>query len=351
MKKIRRNKTKTFMIKNLEFGGNNNIYIQSMCNTKTKDVEKTVDQILKLEKAGCQIIRVAVLDEQDAYAIKGIVEKINIPLVADIHFNYKLALIAMDMGVHKIRINPGNIRNIDNIKKIVEKAKEKNIPIRIGVNSGSLPNGMKPTAKNLVEAAKYEVDILEKLNFFNICISIKATNVQTTIKAYELAARTFPYPLHVGVTEAGTFIGGTCKSSLGIGSVLLSGIGNTIRVSLTEDPLVEIKVCKELLNACGLSDTIPNLISCPTCGRLEYQMEEITKKIESYLESVNKKITVAIMGCIVNGPGEAREADIGIAGSSDKVIIFKKGIAFKKVEPSKAYDELISIIETEFLDK
>lgn len=348
MKITKRNKTRQFKIGDIELGGNNNIYIQSMTNTKTKDVSSTVKQILELEKAGCHIIRVACLDKEDAYAIREIKKQINIPIVADIHFDYKLALIAMESGVDKIRVNPGNIKNLDNIKKIVDMAKMKKIGIRIGLNSGSLPFNEKATYKNLVKAAQKEVKYFEDLGFFDICLSLKATDVITTIKAYKLASKTFNYPLHLGVTEAGTLIGGSVKSAIGIGSLLNLGIGNTLRVSLTENPILEIKVAREILNATHLGYNIPNLISCPTCGRIEYDMESITKKVEKYLDSVNKQITVSIMGCIVNGPGEAREADIGITGNKDKVIIFKKGKIYKTVKSDIAYDTLIDIIENEF---
>lgn len=344
MKIRKRYETSQIKVKDILIGGNNLISIQSMTNTKTKNVKETVDQILRLEKVGCHIIRLAVLDEEDAKAIKEIKKHINIPLVADIHFDYKLAILSILSGADKIRLNPGNIKNKENIKKIVDLAKEKNIPIRIGVNSGSLPDNLKPTAKNLVKACEKEVKYLEELGFYDICLSLKATSVDTMIKAYKLASKTFKYPLHLGVTEAGTLIGGTVKSSIGIGTLLNMGIGNTIRVSLTEDPILEVKVAKQILNACNLADNIPNLISCPTCGRIEYDMKKITTKVEEYLQNINKKISVAIMGCVVNGPGEAREADIGIAGNRDKVIIFKKGKVYKHILPNEAYNELINLI-------
>lgn len=340
MKKV----TKEIRIDKLIIGGNNPVIIQSMTNTKTKDINKTVEQIKLLEKAGCELVRVAVLDMDDAKAIKQIKDNISIPLVADIHFDYKLALEAIKQGVDKIRINPGNINNKTHIKMIVDACNERNIPIRIGLNTGSLPNNMAPTSENLVEIAKREVKLLEELGFTNIILSLKATDVITNIKAYELASETFTYPLHLGVTEAGTLIGGTVKSSLALGILLNKGIGDTVRVSLTEDPTIEIRVAKEILNNLGLRNDFPNLISCPTCGRLEYDMNPIAKEIEKFLLEINKPIKVAVMGCVVNGPGEAREADIGIAGNNDVVLIFQKGKVIKKVHPSLALDELKKLI-------
>ena len=336
-----RDNTIKFKLKNLEFGGNNHIYIQSMCNTKTKDVDSTVKQIKELEALGCEIIRVAVLDKEDALSIGKIKKNINIPLVADIHFDPELAIIAINQGVDKIRLNPGNINNEAKIKEIVNLCKEKNIPIRIGVNAGSLPKDIaKPTPENMIEAAKRHISILEKLNFTNIALSLKASNINLTIAAYKLASEVFPYPLHVGITEAGTSFKGLIKSSIGISKILDLGIGNTIRVSLTDDPKYEVIAAKEILKELHHLDNIPTLTSCPTCGRTQYDMIPIAKEIEDYLNYVNKKIHVAVMGCAVNGPGEAKEADIGIAGGINEALLFKKGVVVKKIKSEDILKEL-----------
>lgn len=326
-----RSETRPLKLGPYTFGGNNKVYIQSMTNTKTKDVEATVKQIKELETAGCEIIRVAVLDMEDAKSLGAIKAQIAIPLVADIHFDYQLALEAVRQGVDKIRINPGNIPDREKVKMIVEACKEKQIPIRIGVNSGSLPRGMEPTAENMVLAAKNHIEILESLDFYDIALSLKATDIDLTIKAYELAAKTFPYPLHLGVTEAGTTFSGSIKSAMGLGIILHQGIGNTIRVSLTDNPIIEIRAAKEILKNLGLIDNTPNLISCPTCGRIQYDMMDIAKEIEEYLYTVKKKINVAIMGCAVNGPGEARHADIGVAGGKNEALLFRRGEVIGKI--------------------
>ncbi|MGI6782086.1 MAG: flavodoxin-dependent (E)-4-hydroxy-3-methylbut-2-enyl-diphosphate synthase [Acholeplasmataceae bacterium] len=336
--------TKVIKINNLSIGGNNPILIQSMTTTKTKDINATVKQILSLEKAGCELIRVAVLDMEDAKAIGSIKQQIHIPLIADIHFDYKLALEAINQGVDKIRINPGNINNLEHVKLIVDACTKKEIPIRIGINSGSLPNNLEPTSENLINFMKSEVKILEDLGFTNIVLSLKTTDVKTTIETYRLASKTFNYPLHLGVTEAGTLIGGTVKSSLALGVLLNEGIGDTIRISLTEDPILEIRVAKEILNNLNLRNDLPTLISCPTCGRIEYDMKPIAKEIDLFLQTINKPIKVAVMGCVVNGPGEAKDADIGITGNNDVVLIFSKGKVIKKVHPSEALDELKKLI-------
>ena len=339
-----RKETKVIKVGNILIGGNNPVIIQSMTTTKTKDTNATISQILSLEKAGCELVRVAILDMDDARAISKIKSGINIPLVADIHFDYKLALEAINQGIDKIRINPGNINNKKHLQLIVDKCLEYNIPIRIGLNSGSLPNNLEPTSQNLIKLAKKEVKLLEDLGFRDIILSLKTTDVKTNIEVYQLASKQFDYPLHLGVTEAGTLIGGTVKSTLALGILLSEGIGDTIRISLTEDPLLEVRVAKELLNNLGLRNDFPNLISCPTCGRLEYDMKPIANEIETFLLEINKPIKVAVMGCVVNGPGEAREADIGIAGNDDIVLIFKKGKVIKKVHPSEALDELKKLI-------
>ncbi|MDY0075080.1 MAG: flavodoxin-dependent (E)-4-hydroxy-3-methylbut-2-enyl-diphosphate synthase [Acholeplasmataceae bacterium] len=328
-----------------QLGGNNKVYIQSMTNTYTKDVDATVKQIKQLTEAGCEIVRVAVLDMVDAKSLGDIKRQISIPLVADIHFDYRLALEAIHQGVDKIRLNPGNIPKREHVMEVVEACKKKKIPIRIGVNSGSLPNRMAPTPENMVETAKHHVEILESMDFHDIVLSLKATDMNLMIEAYRLAAKTFPYPLHLGVTEAGTAFSGAIKSAMGIGILLSEGIGNTIRVSLTDNPVLEIQAAKEILKNLGLKEKVPNLISCPTCGRIQYDMIDIAKRIEQYLLKVNKTINVAIMGCAVNGPGEASHADIGIAGGKGEALLFRHGKVIKKIKESEVYDVLVQEID------
>lgn len=340
-----RNQTRTITVGNIEIGGNNHVIIQSMTNTKTKDIEATVKQIQDLQAAGCQIVRLACLDEEDAKAIKEIKQQVSVPLVADIHFDYRLALKAIASGIDKIRINPGNIGSIDKVKMVVDACKEHHIPIRIGVNSGSLEKDIlekygRPTAKGMVESAKKHIDILESLDFYDTCISLKSSNTLLTIEAYKLASETFDYPLHLGVTEAGTKLGGTIKSSLGIGTLLYQGIGNTIRVSLSDNPVEEIKVAKTLLKELQLLDNVPTLVSCPTCGRIQYDLIPIAKEIEDFLNTIQTNITVAIMGCAVNGPGEAKHADIGIAGGIKEGLLIKKGEIIRKVKQEDMVTEL-----------
>ena len=338
---FKREQTKQFYLKNLQFGGNHHIYIQSMCNTKTSDIKNTIQQILELETLGCEIIRVSILDKEDALSISKIKKEIHIPLVADIHFDPELAIIAIQQGIDKIRLNPGNISNKEKIKEIVTLCKEKNIPIRIGVNGGSLPKDIaKPTPEHMIEAAKRHISILEELGFENICLSLKASNIDLTIQAYQLASQTFPYPLHIGITEAGTSFKGLIKSSIGISKILDLGIGNTIRVSLTDDPKYEVIAAKEILKELHFKDDVPTLTSCPTCGRTQYNMIPIAKEIEDYLNFINKKIHVAVMGCVVNGPGEAKEADIGVAGGKGEAILFKKGVIVKKIKEENILEEL-----------
>ena len=304
------NRTNTRKIKvgNLSIGGENKVVIQSMTNTKTKDVDATVKQILELEKAGCEIIRVACLDIEDAKAIKDIKAKVHIPIVADIHFDYKIALEAINSGVDKLRINPGNIGGRDRVEKVVNACKEKKIPIRIGVNAGSLEKellekyGGSPTADAMVESALKHIKILEELDFHDICVALKASNLDLCIAAYEKANETFDYPLHIGITEAGTAFSGTIKSSIGLGVLLRQGIGNTIRVSLSDNPVEEIKVAKEILKNCGLYKKSPTLVSCPTCGRTQIDLIPIAKEVEEFLQGIEVPITVAVMGCAVNGP-------------------------------------------------
>ena len=349
-----REETRSVQVGNLTIGGNNHVVIQSMCNTKTKNVEATIKQINALEQAGCELVRVAVFDKEDAYAIKEIKKGIHIPLVADIHFDYRLALIAIESGIDKVRINPGNIGSIEKVKAVVDACKEKHIPIRIGVNGGSLEKEIlekygEPTPEGMVESAMKHVKILEDLDFHDIVISLKSSNTMLTIKAYELASKTFPYPLHVGVTEAGTALGGTIKSALGIGTLLYEGIGNTIRVSLSDDPVEEIKVAKILLKELGLLKGVPTLVSCPTCGRIQYDLIPIAKEMEDFLKDIHLDITVAIMGCAVNGPGEARHADIGIAGGVGEGLLIKHGEIVKHVKQEDMVqtlkDEILKMVE------
>lgn len=349
-----REETRSVQVGHLTIGGNNHVVIQSMCNTKTKNVEATIKQINALEEAGCELVRVAVFDKEDAYAIKDIKKGIHIPLVADIHFNYKLALIAIESGIDKVRINPGNIGSIEKVKAVVDACKKKHIPIRIGVNGGSLEKDIlekygEPTPEGMVESAMKHVKILEDLDFHDIVISLKSSNTMMTIKAYELASKTFPYPLHVGVTEAGTALGGTIKSALGIGTLLYEGIGNTIRVSLSDDPVEEIKVAKILLKELGLLKGVPTLVSCPTCGRIQYDLIPIAKEMEDFLKDIHLDITVAIMGCAVNGPGEARHADIGIAGGVGEGLLIKHGEIVKRVKQEDMVqtlkDEILKMVE------
>lgn len=345
-----RTQTRSFQVGHITMGGNNHVIIQSMCNTKTKDIQATVQQIHALEKAGCEVVRVAIFDQEDAYAIQDIKKQIHIPLIADIHFDYRLALLAIENGIDKIRINPGNIGSMDKIKAVVEACQKHHIPIRIGVNGGSLEKDIlekygKPTAQGMIESAQKHVDILESLNFHDYAISLKSSNTLLTIEAYTLASQTFDCPLHIGVTEAGTKLGGTIKSSLGIGTLLYQGIGNTIRVSLSADPVEEIKVAKTLLKELELIDHVPTLVSCPTCGRIQYDLIPVANEIEDFLNNIHSDITVAIMGCAVNGPGEAKHADIGIAGGVKEGLLIKKGEIIKKVKQ----EDMVSVLKEEIL--
>lgn len=334
---------------NLLIGGENPIVIQSMTNTTTSDVEATVNQIKKLEAAGCQMVRMTINNEEAAKAIGEIKKKVDVPLCADIHFDYKLALLAIENGIDKLRINPGNIGSDENIKAVVEKAKEKNIPIRIGVNSGSIEKHIlekygKPTADGMVESAMYHINLLEKNGFNDIVVSLKASNVKMMVEAYRKISKLVDYPLHLGVTEAGTAFQGTVKSAIGIGALLVDGIGDTIRVSLTEDPVEEIKVAKEILKVLGMIEAGVEIVSCPTCGRTEIDLIGLAKKVEKEFENENRKIKIAVMGCVVNGPGEAREADYGVAGGKGVGVLFKKGQIVKKVDESEILIELKKLI-------
>lgn len=347
---MKRNQTRPVKVGSITIGNQNKIYIQSMCNIKTSHVDEVVKQIKQLTAYGCQIIRCSILDEEDAKALKEIKSKISIPLVADIHFDYRLAILAMDFGADKIRINPGNITSLDKVKLIIEKAKEKGVAIRIGVNSGSLDketlalNDDRVTANGIVTLAKKYVDFFEAQNFYNIVISLKASSCLTTIEAYKLASKTFNYPLHLGITEAGSKDIGLIRSSAGLSPLILEGIGDTLRISLSCDPLEEVIAAKRLLHDLGMYDDFPTLISCPTCGRTEVDICTLSDQISQYLLTVNKKITVAIMGCVVNGPGEASHADIGLAGGKNSYVLFYKGKVVKTISQKEAYDELIYAI-------
>ncbi|MFT9494969.1 flavodoxin-dependent (E)-4-hydroxy-3-methylbut-2-enyl-diphosphate synthase [Anaerosolibacter sp.] len=346
----KRKVTRSVQCGNLKIGGDAPISIQSMTNTDTRDVQATVNQILRLEEAGCEIVRIAILDEEAANAIKRIKSQIHIPLVADIHFDYRLALLAIENGIDKLRLNPGNIGDIDRVRKVVEQAKSRNIPIRIGVNAGSIDNKIlnkygEINADALVESAMEHIQILEHLDFQDIVISLKASDIRLTIEAYRLLSQKINYPLHIGITEAGTLWSGTVKSSIGIGSLLLDGLGDTVRVSLTGDPVEEIKVAKEILKSLRLRSFGVNLISCPTCGRCQIDLIQLANRIEEKLKQVDKPITVAIMGCAVNGPGEAREADIGIAGGKSSALLFKKGEIIRKLSEDEIERVLLEEID------
>lgn len=331
-------------------GGGAAVSIQSMCNTPTEDVNATVRQIQRLEQAGCEIVRVAVPTEEAARAIPSIKTAIHIPLVADIHFDYRLALLCVDGGVDKIRINPGNIGSKDRVRAVADACRERNIPIRVGVNGGSLEKDLVQkyggvTAEALAESALGHVRLLEECGFGNICISVKCSRVPVNMAAYELLHEKVDYPLHLGVTEAGTPEMGVLKSAIGIGGLLCRGIGDTLRVSLTADPVEEVVAAKRILQACGLRRTGPDLIACPTCGRTKYDMLPIAREVERRLKSCDKPITVAVMGCVVNGPGEASAADVGIAGGKGEGLLFAKGTVLRKVPEDQLVDALFEEID------
>ncbi len=347
---ITRRKTRQIAIGNVKIGGGAPISVQSMTNTKTTDTEATVAQIKALQDAGCDIVRLAVPDMAAAENIANIKAQVNIPLVADIHFDYRLALKAIEQGIDALRINPGNIGDEERVKAVVTAAKEKHIPIRIGVNAGSLDKKLlakygKVTAEALVESAMEHVRILEKLDFHDIKISLKAHDVPLTIEAYRLMSQTVDYPLHLGITEAGTVNTGIIKSAVGIGALLAEGIGDTFRISLTGDPVNEVKVANEILKALGLKEYGPTLISCPTCGRCNIDLPSIAAKVEKRLDGIKKPVKVAVMGCVVNGPGEARDADIGIAGGKGEGLLFRKGEIIGKVPEDKLVDALFAELD------
>ena len=348
---MKRDNTKAIRIGNVAIGGGNPIAIQSMTNTKTEDVEATVAQILALEKVGCEIIRCAVPTMEAAEALKEIKKRIHIPLVADIHFDYRLAIAAIENGADKIRINPGNIGDISRVKAVVDKAKEYNIPIRVGVNSGSLEKNLVEkyggvTAEGIVESALDKVHIIEELGYDNLVVSIKSSDVLMCVKAHELIAEKCQYPLHVGITEAGTILSGNIKSSVGLGIILHEGIGDTIRVSLTGDPLEEIKSAKLILRTLGLRKGGIEVVSCPTCGRTKIDLIGLANQVEEMVQDISLDLKVAVMGCVVNGPGEAKEADIGIAGGIGEGLLIKKGEIVKKVKE----EELLETLRQELLN-
>ena len=345
-----RNKTRKVQIGDVCIGGGEKIAIQSMTNTKTENVEETVKQILALEKAGCQIIRCTVPTMKAAEAFTEIKKQIHIPLVADIHFDYRLAIAAIEHGVDKIRINPGNIGAEERVKAVAEACREKHIPIRIGVNSGSIEKHIlekygSPTPEAMVESALYHVSLLNKYDFDDICISLKSSSVPTTMRAYQLMHEKTNYPLHLGVTEAGTEYMGTIKSAAGIGGLLALGIGDTLRVTLTADPVEEIYAARDILKAIGLRKEGPDLVACPTCGRTKIDLIPLAQAVEERLKTVTKPITVAVMGCPVNGPGEASAADVGIAGGNGKGLLFRHGKVIKQVPQEALLDELMALIE------
>lgn len=335
---------------NVLIGNGADVSIQSMLNTRADDIAGSVEQAKRLEKAGCQIIRAAIPDMNAVRLIPALKEAVSIPVVADIHFDYKLALESVSAGVDKIRINPGNIGDEDRVRQVVTKCKAHNIPIRIGVNSGSLEKEIlkkygHPTAQALCDSALYHASLLEKFDFYDTVLSMKSSDVKTMVQAYEIAARSCDYPLHLGVTEAGTTRMGIIKSSAGIGSLLLHGFGDTIRISLTADPVEEIYAAKDLLKAIGMRNDGITFVSCPTCGRTKIDLIELANKAQERLKDCNKNIKVAIMGCVVNGPGEAKEADIGIAGGDKEGLIFKKGEILYKVSEDKLIDALCDEID------
>lgn len=340
-----RNKTKEVRIGNVVIGGEHPIAIQSMTNTRTEDVEATVAQILRLEAAGCEIVRCTVPTQEAADALKEIKKQIHIPLVADIHFDYKMAIAAIENGADKIRINPGNIGSEERVRAVVDKAKEYNVPIRIGVNSGSLEKDLLEkyggvTAEGIVESALDKVHMIERMGYENLVVSIKSSDVMMCVKAHELLAPQCPYPLHVGITESGTLYSGNIKSSVGLGIILNAGIGNTIRVSLTGDPVEEIRSAKLILKTLGLRKGGVEVVSCPTCGRTKIDLIGLANQVELMVQEFPLDIKVAVMGCVVNGPGEAREADIGIAGGIGEGLLIKKGEIIRKVREADLLETL-----------
>lgn len=349
---INRRKTKQIIIGDIKIGGNAPISVQSMCNTDTRDVQKTLEQINSLVDAGCEIVRLAVLNKDAASAIKELIKHSKVPLIADIHFDYRLAIDCINNGINALRLNPGNIGHLENIKKVVTLAKQQQIPIRIGINAGSLEKEFQDLdttlAEKMVRSAQKHIQILEDLNFDMIKVSLKSSDVLTTIEAYKLIADKIIYPLHLGVTEAGTLKAGLVKSSVGLGSLLSQGIGDTIRVSLTENPIEEVYAGYEILKSLGLRKKGVNFISCPTCGRCQINLIQLAKDVEEKFKDIKESITIATMGCPVNGPGEAKHADFGIAGGIKEGYIFKKGEVIAKVPEEEIIQKLDEIIKKSF---
>lgn len=350
MTQLAREKTKQIQVGNITLGGQNRVLIQSMCNIKTSNFFKVAEQINECAALGADLMRVSVLDMEDARAIKEIKKLISIPLIADIHFDYKLALASIEAGADAVRLNPGNIGSEENVRQVVKACKEKHIPIRIGVNSGSIDkevnnNTAVVTANELVESVSRMVKILEKFEFYDIVISLKCSHVLETIESYRLASKKFNYPLHIGITEAGPKDVGLVRSVSGLAPLLLEGIGDTIRISLSDDPAEEVRACRRLLKDLGIRNDYPNLISCPTCGRTQVNLVPLANKIMKFLEENKINKTVAVMGCIVNGPGEAKRADIGCAGGKGEWVIFKKDTIIKKVPDKDIYEELTKLIK------
>ena len=347
---MKRTETKQIKIGRLTIGGQDQVLIQSMCKHKTSNVKEVINEINECAALGAKLMRVSILDEDDAKAIKDIKKGIKIPLIADIHFDPKLAILAIKNGANKIRLNPGNIDDEEKIKEIVELAKKKNVAIRVGANSGSINKNLAnfdiPLAHKLILSVKEQVKILEKYDFHNIVISLKASNIKETIRAYQLASEMFPYPLHIGITEAGPYDLSVIRSTAGLAPLLLEGIGDTIRISITGDAQDEVIAAKRLLHDCGLYENYPTFISCPTCGRTQVDVKPLGAKVFKYLEDNNINLTVAVMGCVVNGPGEGKNADIGIAGGKGQYVIFKKGEVIKKVSEDEAYDAMIQEIDS-----
>lgn len=349
---IKRRETKQISIGNVKIGGNAPISVQSMCNTDTRDVKATLNQIHELSEKGCELVRLAVLNAEAGDAIKDIVKKSPVPLIADIHFDYKLAIKCINNGINALRLNPGNIGKRENVEKVVTLAKQQQIPIRIGVNAGSLEKDLLdkniPLSEKMVLSALGHIKILEDLDFDLIKVSLKSSDVLTTIEAYRSIAEKIPYPLHLGVTEAGTLRGGLIKSSVGLGTLLAEGIGDTIRVSLTENPVEEVSAGFDILKSLGLRERGVNFVSCPTCGRTQIDLIGLAKKVEERFKNFDKPITIATMGCAVNGPGEARHADFGIAGGVNEGIVFKKGEIIAKVPENQLLEKLEEIIKKSY---
>lgn len=344
-----REKTRQLQIGNLKLGGQNQVIIQSMTNTLTSDIKETTKQIIELEEAGVQMIRLAIFNSTDALAIKELKTKSKVPLIADIHFDYRLALLALENGIDKIRLNPGNISDKKQLKEVIDLCKKRKVPIRIGVNAGSLPNDIlqkhkKISAEAMLEAAKKHITLLQEEDFHDICLSFKASNPNLCIEAYQLASSIYDYPLHLGVSEAGPLLQSCVRSSAALGILLNQGIGDTIRISISGDPTLEVKAAKELLACFKLTADFPSIISCPTCGRLQYSMLDIIAPLEDHIKTLKVPLKIAVMGCAVNGPGEAREADIGIAGGKDEVLLFKRGEIIRKIAKENILKEFLEEI-------